>query len=177
MHVQTCLSPDDIIGLGDLYFDRQLSSNPLLELNGWPAAGEQSLALSGRRAGNTDRGIKFLLGGGLEQERDHHDRERMTFLLPGFDLGMPKRADAGVQDVFEPLAGSGVGKDAAGQFVALQAAVRTDDFPAKGLFDFSQSRLAGLNYLPGQIVGVHHRHCPRAQQVGGGGLAHPDATG
>ena len=62
-----------------------------------------------------------------------------------------------MEDVFEPLAGGGVGENAAGQFIAAQSAVRPDDFGAEGCSNLSERRLAGLNDLPRQVVGVHHR--------------------
>jgi hypothetical protein len=82
-----------------------------------------------------------------------------------------------MKDAFETPSGSGVSKYAPGQFIAPQPAIRPDDFSAERFPDFSEGRLAWLNDLTRQVVGIHDCRAARAEQLGGGGLAHADATG
>jgi hypothetical protein len=81
-----------------------------------------------------------------------------------------------VEDGFEPLTGSGVGKNAPREFIAAQLAIRPGDLGTEGCQNLSEDRLARLHDLSGQLVGVHHRNPARAEELGRGGLAHADAT-
>ena len=100
----------------------------------------------------------------------------MTFCPPILHLGTPERSDAGVEDALDPSAGGGVGEYLPGQFIATQMAIRPEDFSAKGLLDLSEARLAGLNKLPSQVVGVHHPHPAVAEEPGRSGFAHANTA-
>ena len=82
-----------------------------------------------------------------------------------------------MKDAFEPLAGSGVGKYAAGEFVAAQAAIRPDGFGAKGGDNLREGGLPGLDDLARQVIGVHHTDAAVLEELGRSGLAHADTTG
>jgi len=177
VHIQAGLSPDQVIGPGDLLFDGPLRPVTLLDLFGRPAAGQQALPLTGRRAGDTDRGVQLGLGLGLEQERNHYDSERMSFRAPSLDLGAPERPDPGMQYGLELPAGGGVGEHDPRQFVSAQAAIRADYFGAEGGHYLGQRRLARFDDLAGQVIGIHHAESTVAEQQGSGGLTHARAAG
>jgi hypothetical protein len=82
-----------------------------------------------------------------------------------------------VEDAFETLSGSSIGKHAPGQFIASQPAIRPNDSRAERFPDLRQSWLARLNHLTRQVVGIHDCRAARAEQLSGRGLAHADATG
>jgi hypothetical protein len=154
-----------------------LGLQALFDMFGRPTAGQEALVLRGNGAGDTDRRIQLGFGFSLEQERDHNHSQRTTLHAPILDLNAPKRPDAWVEDAFEPLPGGGVSKYAPGQFIASQPAIRPNDVSAECLPDFSEGRLAWLNHLTRQVVGIHHSSTALAEQLGGGGLAHADTAG
>jgi hypothetical protein len=82
-----------------------------------------------------------------------------------------------MQDAFKPQAGRGIGEYPPGKLVAPQLAVRRQDSGPERFPDLGQGRLARFNHLARQIVGVHDGDPARAKQLGGGGLAHANATG
>ena len=177
MHVQIRLRPDNIIGPGHLDLDGPLRANALLDVCGGPASIQQALMLSEACAGSTNRRVQFGFRAGLEQEWNHHHGQRAPFSPPNFHLGAPQRTDARVQDVFQPLARSGIGKNATGQFLTPQMAILTNDLGAKHSLDLSQSRLARLNHLPRQVVSIHYRNAARPEQLSGVGFAHANPAG
>jgi hypothetical protein len=75
-----------------------------------------------------------------------------------------------------PASGS-IAENTAGEFAAAKAAVRADDFAAKNLLNLEQGGLAGLDDLASEEVRVNDGKAALAQECGGGGFAHPDATG
>ena len=66
---------------------------------------------------------------------------------------------------FEPMEGVGVGEDTTGQFIAAQTAIRSGDLRAKGRHDLGQGRLAGLNDLARQVVGIHDRNAALPEEL------------
>jgi hypothetical protein len=177
VHIEACFGPDEIVGAGDLLIGRPLSLEALLDLFGRPAAGPEALLLGGGGTGDTDGRIQLSFGLSLEQERNHDYGKQTTLCPPSLHLGAPKHPDTGMKDFFEPLAGSDVGEDTAGQLIAAQSAIRPGDLGAEGGQNLRQGRLAGLNDLSRQIVGIHYWHPARAKEPGRGGLAHANATG
>jgi hypothetical protein len=91
-------------------------------------------------------------------------------------LGAPEHPDAWVQDGLKLPAGGRDGKNEPRQFSAAQPAVRPGDFGAENGQDFSQRRLARLDNLARQVVGIHYPNSTVAEQLGGGGLAHANAA-
>jgi hypothetical protein len=82
-----------------------------------------------------------------------------------------------VQDGFELPAGGRVGENAPRQFFAAQPPVRPGHFGAKSGQDFGQGRLARLDDLARQVVGIHYTDSAVTEQLGAGGLAHANAAG
>ena len=82
-----------------------------------------------------------------------------------------------MQDSFQSLAGSGIGKDLACQDVAAEAAFRVEDISSKCLANFSEGRLAGLDDLTGKVVGIDDGDVPVAEELSTGGFAHAHAAG
>jgi hypothetical protein len=82
-----------------------------------------------------------------------------------------------VEDGFEPVAGGGVGKHKAGEFVTAEPAIRPNNLRAKGVLDFREGGLAGLNDFASEEVGIHDIHAAVAEQAVAGGFAHADAAG
>ena len=160
--VQTRFGPNQVIGGSHLPFKGPLRPEAFL--------------LGSGGAGDADCAIELRFGPGLEQERDHHHGERMALCPPSLDLSAPQQPDSRVQYAFEPLAGSRVGEHAASQFIAAQLTVRPEDFSAEDRSNLSEGGLAGLNDLPCQVVGVHHRNPAIAEDLGRSGLAHANAA-
>ena len=82
-----------------------------------------------------------------------------------------------MEDAFELLAGGGIGENDLCQLCSSQLTVRANNARPERPLDFRQRRLAGRHNLACQIVGIHDRDALRAQDVGGSGLAHANATG
>src|ERR1041385_4567636 len=51
-----------------------------------------------RRTGDTEGGVEFFFGAGLEQQGDNHDRQEFALTFPGLDLREPDLPDPGVKD-------------------------------------------------------------------------------
>jgi len=170
-------APDDEGSAGDFLLDGQLGVEALGDLIRGPAAGGEAETLRGGGTGDAKGGVKFGLGVSLEEKGDDDYSEGAVFGTPGLALGAPKQADTGVEDTLELFAGGRLGKDAAGQFAAEQVAVRGNDSGSEGLADLGEGRLAGLDDLAGELVGVNDWDVPFAEEASTGGLAHADATG
>src|SRR5882672_5620929 len=100
----------------------------------------------------------------------------MRLGLPLFGLSPPKLADAWVKDAFKAFAGGRVGKNGAGQFVAIQMSFFVDHLRAKGSADFGQGRLAGLDDSARKVISIDHGDVAGANQLSAGGFAHSDAA-
>jgi hypothetical protein len=162
-----------------------LRVDALLNLGVGPTASAEAFALSGGAASDTESGVEFGLGLGFEEEGDDDGCEcavaraglatiSAILLAQRVELGFPELADARVEDLLEAMAGGRVGKDMAGELLAIEAAIRPDESVAEGLADFLQSGLAGLNDLAGEEVGINDRDAAVAQQIGASGFAHAD---
>jgi hypothetical protein len=116
-------------------------------------------------------------GLGFKEQRNDHHGQRAIFLAPGFELPEPAFANARVKDVFQLLAGGGIGENDLSQWLTAQAAVAGNNVAAKNRLDFPQGRLAGFDEPARQLVGVHDLRAVLAEKSGGSGFAHPNAAG
>jgi hypothetical protein len=66
-----------------------------------------------------------------------------------------------MQNAFETPSGGWVYKNHASQLIPPQPAVGANDPGSEDGAHFLKPRFTRLDYLPGQIIGVHHRHAPR----------------
>ncbi len=82
-----------------------------------------------------------------------------------------------MQEAFQIRAGRGKSEDLPGEFLPVEAAAGEENTGAESLPNFHQSRLARLNDLAGEVVGVNHRHALLPEQAAGGGFAHGDPAG
>src|SRR6266404_3082839 len=85
--------------------------------------------------------------------------------------------DSWVEDLFELFARGKVGKNTPSQFIAIESAIRADDFPTKHASNFSQGWLAHFDNAAGQFVGIEQRDLASPQELGASGFAHADAAG
>src|SRR5260370_41186659 len=96
--------------------------------------------LSYRRTRDANDRIKESGCIGLEQERNHHHPHRNPFAAPALRPLLPDLADARVQNGFQTSAGDRIGEDLLSELTSKESAVRPDEFPAKRLADFPESR-------------------------------------
>lgn len=75
----------------------------------------------------------------------------------------------------EPLLGLRIGEDPLSQPAAIELAIGGNDIRAKMGGDGSQSRGAGLHYLAGDDVRIHHLDAQLGKAVGNRGLAAADS--
>jgi hypothetical protein len=172
---------------GDLLFGRHLGGDALSDLLQRPAARQKPFTLRGGGTGNADDFVEVRFRLRLKQQWDDDNGERMVFpapavsLLwrgkPGFDLGEPSFTNGWMQDGLKFFAGAGILKNNPGEFGPVQFTRRADDFFAKDGLNFDEGRLAGLDKLAGEIIGIHDGHAAFTEKTGGGGFAHAHAAG
>ena len=81
-----------------------------------------------------------------------------------------------MENLLEPLAVSRVSKDAAGKFIATQLAVWRRELWTEGCQHVGERRLARLDDVARQVVGIHYRHPARAEKLRRGRLPHPNTA-
>jgi hypothetical protein len=92
-------------------------------------------------------------------------------------LREPAFADFRVKDCLQLFSGGGIGKNNSGKFVAAQLAVRRDKIFSELTLNLRQRGFAGLDELAREFVAVQNLRAAGAKKTGGGGFAHPHATG
>src|ERR1041385_6032563 len=117
-----------------------------------------------RRTGDTEGGVEFFFGAGLEQQGDNHDRQEFPLTFPGLDLREPDLPDPGVKDGFEFLARGRIGKNDPSQFAATKMAGLIEKVMTESSRNFAQSRLAGLDQVAGEEVGIDDRDAAPGEQ-------------
>lgn len=175
--VEAGFGPDKVVGEVHLLLDGPLGAEALADLLFGPTAGDESLPLAGGRTSHADDAVELRRGACFVEQRDDHDAAGSLLGLPEGDVGLPQFANAWMDNRFEGLAARIVGEDEPGERLAIKAAIGADDAGAKRGLDFAQRRLAGIDDLARQRVGVHDRDKPLLQQLPGGAFAHADAAG
>ena len=135
--------PDYEIRAGDFLFRRPLRRQPLLDLRAAPAPFPQAFELRGGATGHTNNGVKKGFGPGFKQERYNHRAPGTTGYAPPFYLRLPDLANLRVENSLQFGALRRVRKDAPGQFLSIQGAIRRDDRRAKDAGNFGQGGWPG----------------------------------
>jgi len=81
-----------------------------------------------------------------------------------------------VKNTLELFASGHISKHATGEEVAAEAAIRTDDVRAERSSDFRESRLARLDELTSENIGVDDGEAALAEERCRGGFTHADAA-
>ena len=71
----------------------------------------------------------------------------------------------------------GVGENNFGEFTALEFSVRGNQMFPKGVRNFRERGLDGLDEFVRESIGVHDARAKLQQKTGGGGFSHPHAAG
>src|SRR5437016_3905865 len=132
--------------------------------------------LSGGRTGDAKNRVEASCRAGFKEEWDYDDATGLPFRAPRFHLRKPAFPDFGMHDGFELFAPGFVRKDQAGEFIAAELAIRSEDRFAEDAPDFLQSRLSRLHDFAGQRVGVDDWEAARVEEIGGGRFSHADAA-
>src|SRR5689334_14837771 len=115
MNVERSFGPDDVVGASHLLFGRHLRHNTLLNLLSRPAAGLESFFLGFGGARDADHGVELGFGFRLKQERNSHRSQWSVSFSPLVHLREPESANTRVEDSFQLLASSRVGKNFLGE--------------------------------------------------------------
>src|SRR5262249_10832869 len=81
-----------------------------------------------------------------------------------------------MENLLQILSSGIFGKNDSRQFFASKAAIRANDVSAEAGNDLLESRRAGLDNFPCQVVGIKDRDATGLKNSGGGGFAHSDAA-
>jgi hypothetical protein len=176
MDFEGALGPDDEIGGGDLFVDRPLGGNTLVDGFAGPTALCQARPLG--RSGTSDANDMSEVFGGARFEEERNDDHRATtaFRAPRPDLIEPALANARMKDGFELLSLLRVSEDGPRDFAAAQLAGIVDYLGAKGLANFLEGGLARFDELASQFVGVNDREAAPGEDGSGRGFAHANPT-
>lgn len=118
------------------------------------------------------------MGGGIcfKEQRYDNNGNGTVFVPPGFDLGKPMSANAGMENLFKFSPRDSVFEDDFGEVMPAQLAVRGDYFFAKGSANFIESRLAGRNKFTRQKIGIRDFCAALLEKDRSSGLAHTDTA-
>jgi len=187
MDGERSLCPDDVIGAGDFFLNGHLGGDALPDLFRRPAARQKPFLPGGVGTGDADDLVEVRFRLRFKQQWNDDKARRKLFPAhavasfwlgtPGFNLSEPLFADGRVEDGFQFFAGIRVRKNDPGKLIAFQFASLSNDGFAEGGLDFVEGRPAGLDELPGKLVGVHDLRAAFAEKIGGGGFAHAHAAG
>ena len=169
--------PEHEMGARHFLLHGPLGRHPLPNLFGGPAARGEALLLRGGGTGGAEYFFKLVPGGGFEQQRYDHESHLNLFPPPQSDLSQPSFTDARVKDGLELAAGDRVGKNQAGQGLAVQDAAGGQHTRAKDILDFGEGGLAALNEPAGDFIRVHNPRAETGKAGGHGGFTHPHTAG
>jgi hypothetical protein len=176
MQRERAFRPDHEVRGGDFFVEGPLGSDALVDGVGRPAAFGEAGTLRGVGTRNTNGVREVFGGGGLEKKGDDDDDGALAFAAPFLDMIKPALADARMEDGFELLALFGPGENDPGEFTAAEVASGIDDFRTEGGTDLLERRLAGLDKLAGEFVGVNDGKAAAREDGSGRGFTHADAA-
>ena len=104
MNLESGFGPNHVIRLGRFLLRRPLGTQAAIDFGVRPPPPPQAQSLGGLGTCHANDKVKFAFGLGFKQQRDIHHGNAASLGGPGVELAFPGRADAGMQDVFEPPA-------------------------------------------------------------------------
>jgi len=139
---------------------------------------DKALELLLRLAPGDDEAIEFFVNAGFDQERGFHKGGvARAVTLPHVKLAEDDFSDAGMDDSVETVELGAIVENDGAELCAVNAAVPGKHRLAEFLEDLVVSRLARLNELVGEGIGVEDRKAKFAEHGSNGAFAAGDSTG